>query len=119
MKVVLASLNELDSILDIYAHARAFMKANANPTQWGSSWPSKEVLIEDINLNRLFLIKNDDNDVLAVFALIVGKDPCYLDIKGSWLNDKPYITIHRLASSFKEKGIFHFRRRTAFFLLSR
>ena len=57
-------------------------------------------------LKRLFVIK-DNNEILGVFALIQGIDPCYLNIEGQWLNDNEYITIHRLASSFKRKGIFH------------
>ncbi len=106
MIIELATKLDLPNILAIYSNARAFMVNNGNKDQWGSSWPKEEALKEDISLSRLFVIK-DNNDILGVFALIKGSDPCYLDIEGSWLNDNEYITIHRLASSFTYKGIFH------------
>ena len=107
MKVITATKYNLDKILDIYSNARKYMAINGNPDQWGDKWPSIEALEEDISLSRLYLLVDDSNDILAVFALIIGEDPCYKDIEGSWLNNKEYITIHRLASSFKCKGVFH------------
>ena len=107
MNITLANKSDLPSILAIYSGARSFMASNGNKDQWGSSWPKEEVLEEDISLSRLFVIRDNDESIIGVFALIEGEDPCYKDIEGSWLNNKEYITIHRLASSFTYKGIFH------------
>ena len=44
-----AGHSDLADILGIYAYAREQMRRNGNPTQWGSSQPSQEILTEDIN----------------------------------------------------------------------
>ncbi len=98
--------SDLEQILKIYDHARTVMEQSGNPTQWGEHYPSKELLEEDIDSNRLFVcVVNGRID--AVFAFILGEDPTYAVIEdGAWLDDSlPYGTIHRLASSGKSKGI--------------
>ena len=42
----------------------------------------------------------------AFFAFILGNDPSYAVIDGAWLNDRPYGTIHRLASDGTVMGVF-------------
>lgn len=45
---------------------------------------------------------------MATFVLRGGIDPTYNIIyEGKWLNDKPYATIHRIASTGEIKGIMH------------
>ena len=41
----------------------------------------------------------------AVFAFILGKDPCYAVIDGAWHAARPYGTIHRIASDGTAKGV--------------
>jgi len=89
---------DLPAILAIYDHARAYMKATGNPTQWGDKYPVPEQLEEDITLGRLYVICGEDDAPHAVFALVVGKEPAYTHIEGQWLHDRPYATIHRMAS---------------------
>jgi maltose O-acetyltransferase len=48
----------------------------------------------------------DSGQLLFVFAFIIGEDPTYQVIDGAWLNDRPYGTIHRLASSGVATGVF-------------
>ena len=100
----LAKINDLELILLIYDMARNFMAKTGNPTQWGKTWPPKELLIEDINNNRLYVL--EDSEIYGVFALMQGSDKTYDIIEdGKWLNDKPYVTIHRIASSGKHSHI--------------
>ena len=98
--------SDLEQILDIYARARKVMAASGNPTQWGDSYPPREMLEEDIDANRLF-IYTVNGRLEAVFAFILGPDPTYAKIEGGkWLNDTlPYGTIHRLASAGHRKGV--------------
>jgi hypothetical protein len=43
---------------------------------------------------------------VGTFCFIRGEDPTYAKIyNGEWLNDRPYATVHRIASSGKEKGV--------------
>ena len=97
---------DLDQILKIYAHARQLMADTGNPTQWASGYPTRELLEEDIDTNRLFVYMVN-GQMEAVFAFILGPDPTYAVIEdGQWLNDTlPYGTIHRLASAGRSKGV--------------
>ena len=96
---------ELDQIMDVYARARAFMAENGDPTQWKDSYPSRELIEEDILSNRLFVCVIN-GELEAVFAFVLGEDPTYRVIEdGQWLNDQPYGTLHRLASAGHRKGM--------------
>ena len=49
----------------------------------------------------------NDGKIQGVFAFILGDDPTYHVIEGgSWLNDEPYGTIHRMASDGVISGLF-------------
>lgn len=105
----LATINDLPEMLKIFVRAREFMKNNGNPTQWGDNWPSEEILREDIKLGRSYAVVNENDEILATYAFLTGIDPTYLKIwDGNWISNDPYVTIHRLASSGKEKDIFSF-----------
>ena len=97
---------DLEQILQIYAHAREVMAQTGNPTQWANGYPTRELLEEDIDTNRLFVYMIN-GQMQAVFAFVLGADPTYAVIEdGQWLNDTlPYGTIHRLASAGKSKGV--------------
>ena len=45
-----------------------------------------------------FYICEENGEVAAAFYFHVGEDPTYRQIEGSWLNDRPYGVIHRIAS---------------------
>lgn len=92
-----ANRNDLDLILDIYAHARAFMAETGNPTQWGNVYPELAMLEEDIRLKSLYVVENAVG-IHGVFAFYLGEDATYQRIdNGSWSSTKPYGTIHRIA----------------------
>ena len=63
----LATLEYLSIIKDIYAHARSFMESTGNPNQWGSSYPSEELLLEDISKNELYVCY-DESGIYGVFV---------------------------------------------------
>ena len=87
---------DLEKILEIYDHARRFMAENGNPTQWKKGYPSRELLERDIELGRLYVIR-DGTDIRGVFVFFVGDDPTYACIEGSWRSDSSYGVIHRIA----------------------
>lgn len=91
-----ANPSDLPRLMEIYAIARAYMKASGNPHQWGDSRPEQLVLEKDIALGQLYVVE-DSADIHGAFALILGTDPTYAVIDGAWLDDSPYVTIHRLA----------------------
>lgn len=101
-----ATRSDVDQIMKIYDRARAAMAEAGNPSQWGSSYPSRELIEQDILTNRLFVYLINGR-MEAVFAFVLGEDPTYTSIEdGAWLNDTlPYGTVHRLASAGLRRGV--------------
>ena len=91
-----ATRSDLPRLLELYARARAYMKASGNPRQWGDTRPEPPVLEEDVARERLYVVE-EQGVIHGAFALISGTDPTYAVIDGGWLDDAPYVTIHRLA----------------------
>ncbi len=98
--------SDFSRICDIYAAARAFMARTGNATQWGDSFPPVQLLQEDIQLGRLYVVE-EDGTVQGAFAFLLGEDPTYQVIEdGAWRSDAPYGTLHRVASSGAVRGLF-------------
>ena len=101
-----AVMEELPEIMAIYARARQFMKETGNPTQWGDTHPSKEAVRGDIERQQS-IVCVIDGQIEGVFYLAEGADPTYDVIEdGAWHSDRPYHTIHRIASSGRVRGVF-------------
>jgi len=97
---------EFDRIMEIYGIAREFMISTGNPNQWRHSNPTPDQIKEDIKKGICRVIY-EGTEIHGVFALCEGIDPTYLYIEGGeWLNDEPYVTIHRIAGDGEVHGIF-------------
>lgn len=108
MNVRKATSSDLNDIMEIYRIAQDFMIENGNPNQWGHTYPSHDLIIDDID-SRICNVICDENDIIhGVFALVFGDEPTYEHIEnGRWLNDDEYVTIHRIAGDGKVRGIFN------------
>ena len=105
MEIRKAALGDIPEIMKIYDLARAFMRASGNFSQWGGGYPSAALLEDDIQAGNLYVMCLD-GVIDGVFALIFGEDPTYRYIEnGRWHSDRPYGTIHRLASRGTVRGI--------------
>ena len=104
MKIRKATLEDLDKLMEIYAHARKEMIKNNNPLQWANVEPKEEKIISRINDGVHYIIEENGN-ICGAFSLIPCRDPTYEHIDGQWLNDLPYLTIHTIASNNTVKGI--------------
>ena len=97
---------DLDSIMYTYEFARQFMRSNGNTFQWINGYPQIDVIKNDINAQKSYVVVNDDNDILGTFYFAMEEDITYKKIyQGEWLNNNSYGVIHRIASNGKEKGI--------------
>ena len=105
LKIRKAEKGDLESIAAIYGAAREFMKRTGNPLQWGDSYPGEELISADVESGAARIVY-DENGTHGVFALFEGEDPSYAYIEGAWLNDDPYVTVHRLASGGTARGVF-------------
>ncbi len=105
MHIRKANNNDINQILTVYAKARQYMKESGNAAQWGDSYPSQQLIEEDI-VNGYCYVGLYDGLICCVFALIPGEDPTYVHIEGAWVNDEEYSSIHRIASDGSRKGVF-------------
>lgn len=91
---------------EVFAIARNFMIQTGNPHQWAASYPSTEQLLNDIATGDSYVCLHE-GEIVATFVLRGGNDPTYDVIyEGQWLNNDPYATIHRIASTGQVHGIF-------------
>lgn len=97
--------DDISEILQIYDIARKFMRASGNFSQWGGGYPGEALLSADIQSGNLYVMCLDST-IEGVFAFIPGEDPTYRYIEdGSWHWNRPYGTIHRLASRGTACGV--------------
>jgi RimJ/RimL family protein N-acetyltransferase len=104
MEIRLSESSDIPVILAIYCSARAFMAAHGNPHQWTKGAPDEVSLKKDLSLKRSYVVV-DQGVVVGTFALL-SHDPNYDQIEGKWLNDDPYVALHRLASIKPGAGTF-------------
>ncbi len=105
MEIRKATLADIERVMEIYAGAVKFMQQSGNPTQWQGGYPFREIVEEDITLDRLYLLVDEMGEILAQFCYFVGDDPTYGYIDGEWINDLPYGVVHRIASSGRVRGV--------------
>jgi RimJ/RimL family protein N-acetyltransferase len=97
---------DLPEVMAMYAVARDFMRRNGNASQWVNGYPTEEFIREEISAGHSFVCENQSGELVGTFCFVPGDDPTYARIyEGEWLDNEPYATVHRLASSGKEKGV--------------
>ncbi len=100
-----ANKSDIDEIMTVYDKARQFMRDNGNNLQWINGYPQRELIESDIEKGELFVC-DEQGEIAAVFAFIIGDDPTYAYIEGgSWKSDAPYGTLHRIGSTGKYRGM--------------
>ena len=105
MTIRKAKISELDEIMTVFDKARNFMRKCGNYSQWINGYPQRELVSDDIEKGQLYVCV-EDNEILAVFAFIIGDDPTYAYIEnGSWKSNTTYGTIHRVGSTGKKRGM--------------
>ena len=97
MQIRITSPDDLKFIEGAYEHARAFMQANGNATQWPDDYPSMDIVRADLEQGYAYIVA-DDEGPLAVFSFAPGPDETYAEIEGFWHSDADYYVIHRVAA---------------------
>jgi GNAT superfamily N-acetyltransferase len=105
MDIRKTNFSDIPEIMAIYKKAKAYMIDNGNPTQWINGYPNRELIESDIRANKSYVCI-DNNEIVGTFYFEIGIEKTYLKInEGSWLNDKEYGVIHRIAVNGHQKGI--------------
>ncbi len=98
MNIRKSTMDDLDILLHLYENARTFMSSHGNPTQWGTTYPEKELIISDIESGHSYVCE-DHAKIIATFFYHRADDPDYNEIyEGDWLNSMPYGVVHRITS---------------------
>ncbi len=109
MRIRKSTEQDVPRMMEIYAHARAFMAAHGNPNQWGpNQWPPEELIRRDIREGNSYVCVDERDRVIGTFFFVQGEDiePTYREITdGAWKDDSPYGVVHRIAADGSQKGI--------------
>lgn len=62
MRIRKTTINDLDTVMKIYARARSFMADTGNPTQWKDSYPSEELIRKDILDGVSYVCVDEDSE---------------------------------------------------------
>lgn len=102
----LATLDDIETLKDIFVAAKNTMRKDGNMNQWTEVDYPICYTLKDIEKKTCYVVE-DDGVITATFVFQLGEEPTYKIIdNGNWLNDEPYATVHRIASNGKTKDIF-------------
>lgn len=90
-----ADIKDLKDVLSIYDDARQKF-ANDKTFQWKDNYPNETTYKRDLEENNVFVILCNEN-IAGVMTILLKEEPDYKVIEGKWINNEPYITIHRIA----------------------
>lgn len=99
--IELAKKDDILSLVEIIDQAKEYLKSKG-VNQWQDGYPNSDTLLEDISLNRLYVLKEKDI-IIGLFA-IIDYEKTYDYIEGDWLSDERYLAIHRVAIRNDYKG---------------
>ena len=102
MIITKADKSDISSILKIVEDARTYL-GSKGIDQWQGPYPNEESFLEDIKNDRLYVVKDKDK-VIAVFAVVDYERTYDVIYEGQWMDDSPYIAIHRIAVDKDHKG---------------
>lgn len=107
MTIRKATTIDIPRIMEIFDNARRYMRATDNRTQWDNGYPSENIVRNDICRGWSHVVETGGN-IISTFCLMSDQEPSYAAIDGpGWLDNSPYLTIHRLASDESHSGILH------------
>ena len=98
-----ASLNDVDSIMDIIKSTIEEMKTYNN-TQWDESYPQAKDFIKDIESEELY-VEAEGKEIKGFICINYIEPKEYDDL--NWVSNSKAMVIHRMAVNpkFRQKGI--------------
>lgn len=81
------------------------MREEGNFIQWRIPEEiNPEIIRKNIEENNCYVLI-DNKEILGFYKLVYGIDDSYLDIRGKWLNDEEYVTIHKIVVKNPHQGL--------------
>lgn len=106
MKIIRASAQDIDKILGL-CKACSLNMMNNSIDQWDDVYPNREIFLNDINSDSLYLAVSDEREeIMACIVLNEDQDPEYGDIGWKYEKERSAV-IHRLMvhPNYEGKGI--------------
>ena len=71
---------DITILMDIFEQAKHIMRKDGNMLQWRGNYPSREIVIADIEQGNSYVCTDDTEEIIGTFAFIRGNDPTYTRI---------------------------------------
>ena len=106
IKIRRAEEKDIPFIVEIIQEAKDYFAQNGIPQWQTRGYPDASDVREDIE-NHGAYVAVDEDTICGYCFICAMKDPNYDYIEGEWLNDLPYVVMHRtcIRSGYKGKGI--------------
>ena len=100
--------DDLERICTIIRQAQAQMRLRGS-RQWQNGYPAAAHITDDIDRGYGHVLCTHTGLVVAYGAVVFDGEPAYAEIDGTWLDQAPYVVLHRLAvaQEVKGQGIIH------------
>jgi RimJ/RimL family protein N-acetyltransferase len=96
MEIRKATINDTENILMIYEDAKRLLKESGSD-QWQNGYPNIDSIRHDLKEDNLYVACLNQEVIGTAYISPMG-EPTYKAIDGKWLNDEPYLVIHRIAT---------------------
>lgn len=103
--IELATEKDLEHIQTLFQQGKAFLKSQGID-QWQNDYPSKDDAAKDVATHKGWcLIK--DSKIVGYACLDADGEPSYDTLKGKWLDNLPYLVVHRMVidDTYKHQGL--------------
>jgi hypothetical protein len=67
MEIRKTTLQDVDTVLDVFAAAKRYMRANGNASQWGDEYPDRSIVTYDIACGSSYVML--ENGEIRLFYL--------------------------------------------------
>ena len=87
-------------------HQAALDMARKGRHQWDENYPPREHIAHDIEQGNGYVMKLN-GEIAGYTAVSCDEEPSYEQLKGKWLSNQPYATMHRIAiaDAYHGKGL--------------
>lgn len=106
MRVRLAQIQDLPSIMQNINNARIFLK-KLGINQWQRKYPNENVILKDIFYKKCYVWEVQDKIVGSLVISFDGDEDYDKIYAGNWIKSEKYLVIHRVvvANDFKGQGL--------------
>lgn len=102
MKLVKAERTDAIRIMEIINEAKAFLRSQG-VNQWQTGYPAMADINKDLSDGIGYVLK-DQGRIVGYAGIDARGEAAYDTLQGHWLNDEPYLVIHRMAVDCTIRG---------------